>query len=64
MWSNDFMHDSLPDGNRFKSFVSLDDFRRKGPDIAVDFTPFAGLVISALGQIIGVAEKAISHLTR
>ena len=52
MWSMDFMHDTLADGNSFRTFNVLDDYNREGLGIEVDRSLPALRVIRSLEQII------------
>ena len=52
MWSMDFMHDSLANGDSFRTFNVLDDYNREGLGIEVDRSLPALRVIRALEQII------------
>jgi putative transposase len=52
MWSIDFMSDSLEDGKSFRTFNVLDDYRREGLGIEVDFSLPSERVIRSLEQII------------
>lgn len=52
MWSMDFMHDTLADGDSFRTFNVLDDYNREGLGIEVDRSLPALRVIRALEQII------------
>ena len=48
---DDFTHDSLENGRRYRSFNVVDDFNREGFAIEIDFSLPAGRVIRALDQI-------------
>jgi putative transposase len=37
VWSIDFMHDTLADGQKFRTFNVLDDYNREGLGMEVDF---------------------------
>jgi len=52
VWSMDFMHDSLTNGQSFRTFNVIDDFKREGLCIDVDFSLPSTRVIRSLEQII------------
>lgn len=52
VWSMDFMHDQLADGRCIRLFNVIDDFKREGLCIDVDFLLPAERVIRSLDQII------------
>ena len=52
VWSIDFMHDSLANGKKFRTFNVLDDYNREGLGIEVDFGLPSSRIIRALDQII------------
>ena len=52
VWSMDFMHERLDDGQAFRLFNVIDDFNREGLGIEVDFSLPAEGVIHSLEQII------------
>jgi putative transposase len=52
VWSMDFMHDQLLDSRCFRLFNVIDDFKREGLGIEVDFSLPAERVIRTLDQII------------
>lgn len=52
VWSMDFMSDSLPSGQKFRTFNVIDDYNREGLGIEVDFSLPSARVIRALDQII------------
>ena len=51
-WSMDFMHDTMANGDSFRTFNVLDDYNREGLGIEVDHSLPALRVIRALDQII------------
>lgn len=52
VWSMDFMADQLADGRSFRLLNVLDDFKREGLGIEVDFSLPTQRVIRSLNQII------------
>lgn len=52
VWSIDFMHDALANGQAFRTFNVLDDYNREGLGIEVDFGLPAARITRALDQII------------
>ena len=52
MWSMDFMHDALANGDSFRTFNVLDDYNREALGIEIDRSLPALRVIRALEQII------------
>jgi len=52
VWSMDFMHDQLKDGQSFRLFNVIDDYNREGLEIEVDFSLPAQRVIRTLERII------------
>ena len=51
VWSMDFMHDQLADGQKFQLFNVIDDFNRESLSIKVDFSIPSELDIRALEQV-------------
>jgi len=51
-WSMDFMHDQLADGRSIRLFNVIDDFKREGLGIEVDFSLPSERVIRSLDRII------------
>ena len=60
MWSIDFMSDSLENGKSFRTFNVLDDYKREGLGIEVDFSLPAERVVRSLEQIIEWRGKPLS----
>lgn len=56
-WSIDFMHDSLWNGRKFRTFNVIDDFNREALGIEIDHSLPTGRVIRALEQIIEFRGK-------
>ncbi len=52
VWSIDFMHDTLSNGQKFRTFNVLDDYNREGLGIEVDFGLPSERIIRCLDQII------------
>lgn len=52
VWSMDFMHDALEDGRNIRALNVLDDYKREGLAIEVDFSLPSRRVIRCLEQII------------
>ena len=52
VWSMDFMSDSLSDGRTIRTFNVIDDFKREGLGIEVDFSLPSDRVIRSLEQIV------------
>lgn len=51
-WSMDFMHDTLSNGVRFRSFNIIDDFNREALNITIDTSLTAKRVIRELDQLL------------
>lgn len=51
-WSMDFMHDQLADGRGIRLFNVIDDYKREGLGIEVDFRLPYECVIRSLDRII------------
>ncbi len=60
VWSMDFMHDQLSDGRKHRLFNVIDDYRREGLAIEVDFSLPAMRVIRTLNQLIEWRGKPTS----
>jgi putative transposase len=52
VWSMDFMHDQLSDGQSFRLLNVIDDFNREALSIEVDFSLPTDRVIRVLKQLI------------
>lgn len=57
IWSMDFMHDQLSNGRSIKLFNVIDDFKREGLSIDIDFSLPAQRVVRSLNQLIGWRGK-------
>lgn len=58
-WSIDFMHDSLWNGRKFRTFNVIDDFSREALGIDIDYSLPTARVIRALEQIIDQRGKPV-----
>lgn len=58
MWSIDFMHDTLANGQSFRTFNVVDDYNREGHGIEVDFGLPSERITRCLDQVIEWRGKA------